>query len=434
MRTRVRGFGEEERIQVSFDELYDEVLRSEFNPRGKHAAKDTGPVLQEETRLPGRHVAAVDTPIHDEFDRSVPPAAVEEAPAEGEGPRGLARYRNAAMVGAGGLACAAVGALLGGLGGYFTVNPAAAHSLASSASRDQSLAAAVNRAHDAAFSVPGSAARGTASFGSASGSLTRGIAGLQWLTDGTGGLPGSSVQGTLADLPGGGTSGIGSGGSGAGIGTTPPVVGTDPGPGCTATQGDLGLNCMLDSLTTTLDTLANDPTGQLDGLAPTLTGILTDVTGTLADLSSLLPTSSLPLPSGGIPASGLPGPGTLSAGLPGSSTAGSSPLSGGGGLTSLLNGVTAAAAGATGGSTSPSLPSLPLSPSSVGSALPVTTSGGSTTSPTVTTTTDPATGVTTTVTEPLPLPLPSTPTLSVGGVSVGTSTSGSGSGATLTLP
>ncbi len=383
MRTRVRGFGEEERIQVSFDELYDEVLRSEFSPRGKHAAKDAGPVLQEETRPPGRHVAAVDAPIHDEFDRSVPPAAVEEAPAEGEGPRGLARYRNAAMVGAGGLACAAVGALLGGLGGYFTVNPAAAHSLASSASRDQSLAAAVNRAHDAAFSVPGSAARGTASFGSASGSLTRGIAGLQWLTDGTGGLPGSSVQGTLADLPGGGTSGTGSGdGSGAGLGTTPPV-GTDPGSGCTATQSDLGLNCMFDSLTATLDTLANDPTGQLDGLAPTLTGILTDVTGTLADLSSLLPTSSLPLPSGGIPASGLPGPGTLSAGLPGSSTAtaGSSPLSGGGGLTSLLNGVTAAAAGATGGSTSPSLPSLPLSPSSGGSALPslpVTTSGGST--------------------------------------------------------
>ena len=40
---------------------------------------------------------------------------------------GFGRYRNAALVGAGGLACAAVGALLGGLGGYFTVAPAAAH-------------------------------------------------------------------------------------------------------------------------------------------------------------------------------------------------------------------------------------------------------------------------------------------------------------------
>ena len=415
---------------MSLDERYEEMLRAEFSPRGKHAATDAGPVLQEETRPHGRHVAAVDAAIHDEFNPMVPPA-VEEAPAEGEGPRGFARYRNAAMVGAGGLACAAVGALLGGLGGYFTVNPAAAHALASASSPDQSLAAAVNQAHDAAFTVPGSAARGTASLTALSGPLTQGIAPLEWLTDGAGALPGTSVQGTLADLPGVGSSGTGSGtGSGVGDGS-----GSD----CTATQSDFGLGCILDSLTAALGnlgTLSNDPTGLLDGLVPTLTGVLTDVTGTLADLSSLMPISSLPLPSGGIPTSGLPGLGSLSAGLPGPGGAGSS-LSGGGGLTSLLNGVTAAAAGATGGSTSSSLPSLPLSSSGGGSglpSLPVTTSGGSTS--TVTTTTDPATGgTTTTVTVPLPaLPLPSTPPVSVGGVSVGISSSGSGSGATLTLP
>ncbi len=422
-------------MQVSLDERYDEMLRAEFSPRGRHAATDTGPVLQEETRSHGRHVAAADAPIHEEFDPTVQPAALEEAPAESEGPRGLARYRNAAMVGAGGLACAAVGAFLGGLGGYFTVNPAAAHSLTSAASSDRSLAAAVNRSHDAAFSVRGSAARGTASMSSLSGSLTQGLAPLQWLTDGTGTLPGTSVQGTLADLPGGWTSGTGSG-TGTGSGGSGSGGGPGGGSDCTATQSDLGLGCMFDSLVTTLGnlgTLANDPTGLTDSLVPTLAGVLTDVTGTLADLSSLMPTSSLPLPSGGIPASGLPLPGTTGSGLPGSGGSGSLPLSGGGGLTSLLNGVTAAAAGATGGSTSPSLPSLPLSSSGGGSglpSLPVTTPAPST----VTTTTNPSTGGTTTVTVPLPTPLPSTPPISVGGVSVGTSSSGSGSGLTLSLP
>ena len=67
------------------------------------------------------------------------PAAVETS-AESEGPRGLARYRNAAMVGAGGLACATVGAFLGGLGGAFTISPAAAHPLASATTPDQSAA------------------------------------------------------------------------------------------------------------------------------------------------------------------------------------------------------------------------------------------------------------------------------------------------------
>ena len=90
-------------------------------------------------------------------------------------------YRNAAMVGAGGLACAAVGAFLGGLGGYFTVNPAAAHSVASSSSGspDQPLAAAVNQAYRASAHQSGIGRRSSAaSFSSLSGSLTQGIAAL----------------------------------------------------------------------------------------------------------------------------------------------------------------------------------------------------------------------------------------------------------------
>ena len=147
-------------------------------------------------------------------------AAVEEAPAEGEGPRGLARYRNAAMVGAGGLACAAVGAFLGGLGGYFTVNPAAAHSLAASTTPDQTLAGAADQAHGGETAVLDSVAVGSASLSSLSGSLTRGTAPLQWLVSSSGsgaGVPGAV---TLADLPGGAASGLGAGtGTGSGLGS-----------------------------------------------------------------------------------------------------------------------------------------------------------------------------------------------------------------------
>jgi hypothetical protein len=173
----------------SLDEMYDEMLRGEFSSRGKHAARDTGTLLPEEPRPSGRRGlhAAPETPLHAEFEiheidgsdeiagsdeTQTPSAAAEETSAEGEGPRGLARYRNAAMVGAGGLACAAVGAFLGGLGGAFTVSPAAAHPLASSASADESPDAAANAAQGVTGSTGGTAAVTTAVLSSLSGSLT----------------------------------------------------------------------------------------------------------------------------------------------------------------------------------------------------------------------------------------------------------------------
>ena len=89
---------------MRFDRLYDEMLHDEFrsreSSRGKHRAPET-------------------------------------AGEEHVGPRGLSRYRSAVMVGAGGLACAGIGAFLGGLGGSFTVNPAAARSVDSSGTRDR---------------------------------------------------------------------------------------------------------------------------------------------------------------------------------------------------------------------------------------------------------------------------------------------------------
>ena len=106
-------------MTASQNEMYDEMLRGEFRPRSTGTDADAA--------------AAGAAPLHDEFDPQAQPAAVEEAHEEGGGPRGFARYRTAAVVGAGGVACAAVGALLGGLGGSFSTAPAAAHPLASSA-------------------------------------------------------------------------------------------------------------------------------------------------------------------------------------------------------------------------------------------------------------------------------------------------------------
>ena len=74
-------------------------------------------------------------------------AGSDEAGAAGTAPASrltlFGRYRNAALVGAGGLACAAVGAFMGGLGGYFTVAPAAAHAVGATA-QDTPLADAIN--------------------------------------------------------------------------------------------------------------------------------------------------------------------------------------------------------------------------------------------------------------------------------------------------
>ena len=132
--------------------------------------------------------AATDAPVHDEFEeRMSPPAAAgEDLRVESEGPRGLARYRNAAMVGAGGLACAAAGALLGGIGGSFTIAPAATHSVASTSGQGSPAAAG---ASGGAATASGTEAVVAAALTSLSGSLTKNGAPLQWLTSQSGSLP-----------------------------------------------------------------------------------------------------------------------------------------------------------------------------------------------------------------------------------------------------
>ncbi len=415
---------------MSFDEMYDEVLHGEFRSSGKHQAK-AAPIVAvpADVVTRARHVAA-DEPAPEVDDR----------------PRGFQRYRTAALVGAGGMACATAGAFLGGLGGYFTVSPAAAHPVASSTiTQDLPLAQAVNHAAHATAAVPssatGTAAKDAASISNVSGSLTQGIAPFTTLTSEplqnlpVVGLPGLPVTST-------GTDGTGTG-SGTGGGTNGTGGGTD-GTGCSSTSSDLGLTCILQSLTGALSNLGSLSGGSSDplgGLVPALSGVVSDVTGTLANLTSLLPLASLPLPTGGgtTVLAGSSNPVTTgtpsTTGIGSLASSGSSPV---GALAPVLNGVTSLVSGVLGssGSSAPSIPSLPLGGLTGGGlsvpSLPVTTPSGSTAPPpTVSAPTDPTSGGNT-INVPLPLPI-TVPTISIGGLTIGINST-QGSGLNLTLP
>jgi hypothetical protein len=407
---------EEERIPMSFDEMYDEMLHDEFSSRGKHQAQavTAEPELVDSTSR-GRHAAA-------------------DEPEAAEGPRGFQRYKTAALVGAGGMACAAAGAFLGGLGGYFAISPAAAHALAApTITQDLPLAQAVSHGGHSSSGAKGTSAVMAAEFSKVFGSLTTGIAPFASLTsEPFGNLPFGSLPGL-----GGGT---GTGGGGIGNGTVGVGPGSGPGggvTGCTSGSSGLDLTCILSGLTGVLGNLGSvtgsNPGSMLDGLVPTLTGVVTDVTGTLQNLTSLLPIASLPLPTGGIPT-------TVLAGSGGGPVTGVPSTTGGGtslnpvvsALAPVLNTVGSVTSGL--GSTGPSIPSLPL-PTTTGTtlpSLPLSTPSGT---PTSTPSGGSSGGGSTTVNVPLPVSVPvNTPTISIGGLSVGVSGSGSTSGLTLTLP
>lgn len=415
---------------MGFDELYDQILHQEFGSAGGTGVEADLPApitldatAPEPPLAAVRHEAATAAPIHNEFRPHARHAAPDRAAPESEGPAGLSRYRNAAMVGAGGLACAAVGAFLGGFGGDLTINPAAAHPVAAASAADQPLASAVGQA------AHGTAARNdavvAASFSSLSGGLTQGVAPFEWLTSGSpADLLSPTTAGLLADLP---VNGVGVGGTGAGGG---------------GTLGGLG-------------TLASDSTGALAAIVPSLTGLVA-VTETLSDLGSLLPITSLPLPASALPTvlsallpSGsvlLPGGSILlpdGSVLPATATGSTTGTGAAGPATGVLgpvvDGVAAALSGVTSGTGTPALPLPSTGGSTSGGvpALPVTVPSGPTPFSTTTTTTAPTTaGTTTPITVPLPaLPVPATtPPVTVGGVTVGVSSSGGSGGLTLSLP
>ena len=117
------------------------------------------------------------------------------------------------------------------------------------------MAAAADQAHGGDAAVLDSVALGSASLSSLSGSLTQGLAPLQWLVSSSGSGRRRPGTVTLADLPGGAASGLGSGtGTGSGLGSGS-GLGTGLGSGCSATESDLGLTCLLNTVTTVLGSL-----------------------------------------------------------------------------------------------------------------------------------------------------------------------------------
>jgi hypothetical protein len=193
------------------DKMHEEMLKEEFSAEGA--------VPHGEVRPPVEHAVAMGAPVAaGGFGALATPEVVEEAPAAREGPRGLARYRNATMVGAGGVSCSVMGALIGGLGGPgglgaqgglagLGADPAAAHSLACPASPGKSPATS-HLGDDTAAAARGSAAVATASLSSLSGSLSQGIAPLNGLAAGTDAPPLAPGTGALMGQSSGGSSGL----------------------------------------------------------------------------------------------------------------------------------------------------------------------------------------------------------------------------------
>jgi hypothetical protein len=235
---------EEERIPMSFDDM----LRHEF--KGEHE----GTAVTTETE-PGRS--------------------------------GFQRYRTGALVGAGSLACAVAGALLGGLGGYFSIAPAPAHAEAApTINQDLPLARAANAVGRSVLSgATGSSAVTAADISKALGSLTNGGAPFTSLTSEH--LP---VSSGLPGLGGSSTGKSGGVGGGAGGGLT----------GCTSGSISLDLTCILSNLSGAPGNLgsltaAGNSGTLLSGLVPTLTGVAA---------AGGSPLSGLPVPTGGTSGTG----------------------------------------------------------------------------------------------------------------------------------
>ena len=177
---------------MGFDEIYEQMLQDEFG------SGHTPPVTNGQASqpvLPGLVTAQgseplVERPGEGAQTHSAPSgvgtvategAAVGATVGELPTPTWLSRYRNAALVGAGGLSFAAVGAFLGGLGGPFSIGPAALHPFEAWANPRPSIAGAVDNASRSADRGEASA-HDVASFSSLGGGLVQGIEPSIWLT------------------------------------------------------------------------------------------------------------------------------------------------------------------------------------------------------------------------------------------------------------
>jgi hypothetical protein len=363
-----------------------------------------------------------DEMLHDEFRTdSRRDARVASRPARAAG---LARYRTAALVGAGGMACAAAGALLGGLGGYFTLSPASAHAVTSSHD-NLPLAAAANTAYhpaavagatDARPAAGGRTVSDVTNRASGSGATTFATAAGPLLNGSTPLTAPSATQPITS--PSGGTPSAGS-------------------PGGQVTQiVTAGLTEVLDNLTQALSEVTTLPTNRGGlGTVTSLTGDISDVTGTLSNLSRLMPvpsalsTGTLPVLSAAAPTSA-PATTAGSAHVATAPDRNSTPSPKVSALTSVLSG----GAAATSGSTASGLAGIP--------SLPLLSGGSASARPSL-----PLTSPTGTLPSLPEIPLPLPPVVSNSGgstcvtvpsltktLSVGLGSNGDSSGATVCVP
>jgi hypothetical protein len=242
---------------MSVDEMYDELVHAEF--------------------LAG----AVNTP-----PRRGAHAAIKATMSS-------SRLRSIALVTSGGLAFAAIGAFLGGLGGEFAVTPAGAHALTTT-QKNMALSAAPAAAFSAAAAQsaalhglgPATATAGNdrGAGGSASAPFTPSSTGTS-----TTAAPVSSTSSTStggSSTGGSGTSGSGTGGSSSGGSGGTTTGSTPPAPTSPVTQivGQAGLSGVTTDLTQTLSGVVGSVSAPGTGLSTVtnpLTGVVNGVTSGL---------------------------------------------------------------------------------------------------------------------------------------------------------
>jgi hypothetical protein len=387
---------------MSFDELYDDILHDEFRsaPIGGEAAH-------------GMHAArhALGSP---------------------------SRSRTVALVASGGLACAVVGAFLGGLGGEFGVSPASAHALNSSSDFVplSSLADAAFHSHSAASPAAVAAAKNEVISTLSGNTVTTLPTTLGGVVKGiTAADPASPVLDT-SNSPGGISDAVNTTGTQSGSGS--PVTDTNPVDGVVSDLS-IGLNGVLSNLTAALSgivSLPNDPTAGLTGVVEPLSGVLTSLSSTLVGLTTVLPVptqlTTSPILTGA-PTSEAPA-------VTNSSHAPASPVAA---VTKTVSGVvntvtapvTSVLAPVVGsGSGLPSLPTAPLLPTTSDSPLPSLPVVAPTSSAPIlppvtipilpTSSTTPPTCTTTPILPSVPLPTVALGTVSLGAVSVGVNVGG----------
>jgi hypothetical protein len=251
---------------MSFDEMYDELVHAEFLPNA----------------------------VHDPPHRGADAAA--------RAIFGTSRFRSIALITSGGLAFAALGAFLGGLGSNFAVSPASAHPLTTSHRSVPLVAAApgpVNRSFRAGTPAPAVVPVG-------SGAVTPST------TNDNSPVGAASAPVTTRAGDSGGAPRPASVTGGTTIPTVPLPIGAPP--PVTQIVSQLGLSSAVAGLGQTVTGIASSVPAPSSGLAAVttpLTGVVNDLTSSLAGTGgssgsggggaapTCVSTPALPIPTGG---------------------------------------------------------------------------------------------------------------------------------------